>query len=146
MKGKNMLFFGLFALVAVLFALGGCGTATTQVALPSSDIVIAYGNVDVARMARMTNIPQKEIATAFGVPYDDENADTHASAKTFEEWESVYWNTPEGSEERKAAFARITALAKTFEEWLSVYWKTPEGSEERKTAIRTLATFFPKKK
>src|SRR3989344_1909445 len=129
MKGKKMLFFALCA--AFILAIAGCQKSSVP---PLTDVPIAYDKVDATRMSRETSISRKAIASAFGVPYN-ENANAETLAQTFEEWEFVYRYTAEGSAEEKTAFAKMTGLAKTLEEWEFVYRKTPEGSAERKAAF-----------
>ena len=132
MKGKKMLFFALCA--AFILAIAGCQKSSVP---PLTDVPIAYDKVDATRMSRETSISRKAIASAFGVPYN-ENANAETLAQTFEEWESVYRDTSEGSAERKAAFAKMTGLAKTFREGQFVYWDTQEGSAAEKAAIRKI--------
>ncbi len=157
MKGKNTLSLALFALAVVgLFALGACSTAksvaqpsprkeakgevvSSVVMLPPSDAAIAYGEVDVARMSRELGISKRTAAEAFGVPYHDDEEGIASSATTFEEWQSVYWDTLKGSEERKAVLAKMSELAKTFAEWQFVYWRTPEGSAEQKAVLAKMS-------
>ncbi len=84
---------------------------------------VALEQVDVARMAKELRVSPEEIVFAFYV------------GETFEEWSRAYDAASRGSEEEKAALAKMIELAETFEEWHRVYRSAPSGSEEKKAAL-----------
>ena len=59
--------------------------------------------------------------------------------KTIDDWFSVYYSAPKGSELRQTALENMVTLAQTGEDWREIYLCAPKDSELEQIALKKMA-------